>query len=223
MNRILFAMILLGLSAGAGQSDDVQCETVDLQVRAGPEEAGLVCAAATRARDVLAECGLAPDWPVRLTVAEEIEDAPHCIGQFECGTGEITVLSPQALAARDDTAAMFPGMAVSDLFAGLVVHELAHAALYHVTDGFLTDRTTQEYIATAMQFQTISPEDRARFLAAWPVETPAEVNGINQFTLALAPGMFMSRAWLHFSAPENGCAFVAGILDGRVRLGLPEL
>ncbi len=224
MHRIVLAIIFIGSWATTGHSEEVRCDDTDVIVFAGPEDARLVCDVAKAGSDLLRDCGLEPDWPVQIVVSEVIEGAPtHCIGQFVCGTGRITLLSPETLAKRADTAEMFPGMTPAAIFASLVVHEMAHAALSHTAPGLSSDLTTQEYIATAMQFRSISPPDRARFLEAWPVETPVDMHGLNQFTHALAPGLFMSRVWLHFDAPENGCAFVAELIDGSARLGLPDL
>ena len=224
MYRNLLTLIVLCFSTGTGWSDAVQCDAVDIRVVAPSEVAAQVCTSAVRASDLLASCGLEPDWPVEILVTDVIEGAPpHCIGQFVCGTGQITLLSPDVLAQRPDTAVMFPGITTADIFSSLVAHELAHAALSHTAPGPSSDRTTQEYVATAIQFQTLAPADRARFLEAWEVETPVTPEGLNMFTLALAPGMFMSRAWQHFSAPENGCAFVGKLINGSVTLGVPDL
>ncbi len=199
-----------------------QCETVPITVQttAGVETdvAETVCDAARNALPVLGACGLTLKAPVTIIVVEGSAD-PHnsCFGQYDCKSGQIRVASPASLKRLRADDGPYAVISAKSHFLSLIGHELAHAAVHHMSGRQVTVADT-EYVAYAMQMTLLGPEGRARFLSRKPIVPPVETSWINDFILALDPVRFAALVWAHFDGPDGGCGFVSDLVTGRITL-----
>lgn len=217
---LLAVAVFWALAAGA---DGTRCAGTGLHVAAPPETVPAVCAAARAATDRLARCGLPRPRGVTIRVLDRLPEAPAaCIGRFICDPPEIRVLSPEALARRADLPDDYGPLPPARVFRSLVAHEIAHASLWRASSG-RTGTVAQEYVASVMQLQVMSAAERDGYLSRWPVAGPVGRDGLSPMILALSPGAFAARAWAHFSAPGNGCAFIRQLASGETELDVPEL
>lgn len=220
MLRVLSCVVavLTGFSAPA---EPVLCPQVPLEVTASdPALVARACAAATRATAAFADCGLPLLPKVHLDVLEPgFLPAPNCLAEIDCVTMVAKIAHPETLA--DKGAAVLRGVSDPELvFDSLVFHELAHAVVATTRGEVPVSRPGQEYISYVFQYLSMPDPDRARILAIAGTEAPDTLDQFNSFVLAMAPEKFAAKAWLHFSAPENGCEFVRRILDRDVVLGV---
>src|SRR6056297_1959525 len=185
----------------------VETEDVDLHNR--------VCKTASAALPRLDACHLTLDRPV--TFAFETgppPTEPACLGLYHTGKDRIILWPPATFAQLHATSEYCGTVPAPDLFDSIVVHELAHA----LTDQSACRETActadREYIAYALQIDSLHPGVRDRFIAESALTPPFGEDRLNDVILAFSPATFAAAAWLHFSAPENGCAFVGRILRG---------
>ena len=189
---------------------------------AEPGVADRVCAAVGRGRGLLARCGLAPPAALTIEVGNTLPGLPRCIGRYDCDANRITLVAPDALAARPEVRDTFGGLPSGRLFDSLVVHEVAHAAVARAVGDREIGVAGHEYIASAFQMASLAAAERDMVLARWPVTPPVRPEVFSTMILAFAPGAFTANAWVHFDTPGHGCAFVRRLVAGEIALGLPE-
>lgn len=175
-----------------------------------------ICRAFDRAETLLAPCGLVAPEAVHVRVVERFDGTREaheaCAALFECATGTLTVLHPDAL--RGSAAIRsFGDIPVPEYFESLIVHELTHGRL-HATAGDTVTVTAHEYLAYAMQVAALPEATREGFLARRQEPVAAGLAAVNMLTLFLQPDGFAAAAHGHFAQPGVGCAFVARILAG---------
>ncbi|MEX5728845.1 hypothetical protein Ga0609869_002198 [Rhodovulum iodosum] len=181
------------------------------------------CDAVARARPRLAACHLDQSRPLVIRVVDETQHLDEaCLAYYDCRDDSISVSGPDALSRSLKHDSIWARIAPAALFDSLITHELAHAFLDQTECTGVPCYADHEYIAYALQIDGLSPEDRARVLDGHKVRLPVDPMGLNEFTVLSAPGYFAQAAWLHFSAPDNGCAFVEKLIEGTDTLRIPS-
>ena len=71
-----------------------------------------------------------------------------------------------------------------------------------------------EYIAFAMQLQSLSRRDRQALIDGLLSSSPVELSWFTDEQLHETPELFAANAWRHFSQPGFGCAFIKTIVAG---------
>lgn len=217
--------IALSLAAVAGRAETVACDGGGLAVTA-PETAlaERVCSVAVAARERMEVCDLRQSQPISIIIQKGVVvDAFECLGAFHCDTNEIELIHPQALAENVPASRTYAGLSPMAVFDSLVVHEMAHALLEQTLGEREVGVAAHEYVAYAMQLSSLSPEDRAIFTAQYSAQASGTSDGLNAIVMMFAPGAFATSAWMHFTEPGNGCAFVEDLIEGRAILDLPPL
>ncbi len=128
----------------------------------------------------------------------------------------VQVLDPEALSLAIRQAGNFASMPIDVLFDSLLVHEISHALAYQ--SSLAPPRTTAEaeYIAYAMQLESLPADVRDDFVASHPVTQPVSLMGLNDIILSFSPEVFAVKAWTHFRTEGNGCEFIRSILEQKV-------
>lgn len=213
------------ISPAEALSTSKDCKDIDIGVTA-PEPAliRLVCEVAIEHAARLAACGIHQSRPVSVSIVPKIEGLPeNCVGAFHCSTDELEIILPQTLAERDAPGFIYRGLTPEAAFASIFRHELTHAFVEHTTEDQPISNAAHEYIAFAFQVDAMTANDRADFLATNGGKPAKSLDTFNMLIYGLLPGRFAGAAWLHFSAPGNGCAFVEEIITGKIVLGAPEM
>lgn len=176
------------------------------------------CEAARRAVDLLHSCGMRQVAPIVLRITEgQIGGDPGCFGEFNGETDGILLLSPGRLSAALPQDHALGAVPTERLFASIITHELAHAFLYQMRGGAAATIAEDEYVAYAMQYLSLSNDDREAILQAMPGQVEVVSRDmLNEMFLALAPEIFGSWAWRHFQKQEDGCAFIREIIAEEV-------
>lgn len=181
--------------------------------------AAQACDAATEAKALLLSCGVVQTDPIHISV---VDHAMHpsfgeCLAVFDQRTGclEVTDIANQAshLPANDARAALPPEV----LFAATITHEVTHALLQQAAGAVQVAATEQEFVANAMEMQSLDPASREMLLQASPVAPGGALSLVHLSIYALEPRAFANNAWLLFDRPEMGCALVQKIIEGKYR------
>lgn len=186
--------------------------------------AGRVCESAQAAKEVLASCGLKQAQPVTIQLQSEITGiADYCAGVYFPGEDRITLVRPTLVENLMPPKSAFAGIDPDIFFDSLIVHELAHAFIDQKSDSQLACSSDSEYIAYALQIESLPEFARDRVLAFREFDRPVPTERLNEYVLGFAPDIFGILAWTHFSDPSNGCGFISALLAGEITLKLPDV
>lgn len=174
-----------------------------------------ICAAADHALETLASCAVPSPPPV--VVAPRTDMMEGCVATYHCGEARIEVLEPAALGEARNPDGPFFDISNDDLFASLVVHELAHAAFGTLPCPFASCRTTAEYLAYSMQILSLSATNRALFEAGIDLKTKVDFSEISEFLYFVAPDRFAIKAWAHLNQRPDPCRYIGQIVAGQIR------
>lgn len=225
MHRTAVAAVLLVIGVVGTAAAPVPC-TDDPRIKvdgADNAEVARICTTAARARPQMSECHLTQSRPLLIRLVDELTHPNvSCMVQYDCRDDSISVTRPDALADILRPDSIWARIAPKALFDSLIVHELAHAFLDQTECAGIPCHADHEYIAYALQIDSLSPANRTRLLEGHRVRLPVDPMGLNDFTAAADPDYFAQGAWLHFSAPGNGCDFVRDLLEGRQSLRMVD-
>lgn len=192
------------------------CANPDIRVEA-PDEAtaGQVCDSSEKALLQLAACHLPLREQVTIAVVEKVRHPADydCFAFADCTTENIEVTDPRIIPEITLKDGIYQKIPVGYLFDSLIVHELTHL-LIHQSHQDRISETDHEYMAYAMQLQSLPPASRQVFLDQIDPADPIDPARINSFLMMSNPTLFAGLAWAHFSAPENGCAHFERIMNG---------
>lgn len=172
-----------------------------------------ICAAAEQAFGFLARFQLIARRAIRIRLLERpIPTAEGSIhGGYSRGKDSILLTSFETIVKQPGAADRYPGTFDKIHYASLIAHEVAHAVVQHnLISGEHT--IAQEYLAYSTQLGVMPVARRAKLIAA------AEVSGwdsgqvISGDYLAMAPGKFAVKSYLHLVALENPRPFVELLL-----------
>lgn len=220
-----FVVALLSLCAADASAEMSVCADPSLSVAAdSPAATARVCTAAVAAKAPLASCGLVQRAPITLLVLDEVHGiSDHCAGLYRRGSDEIALLAPSLAARTLPQDSSFAGLAPDLYFDSLVTHEMAHALMDQALDGAPRCSADAEYIAYAMQLDSLPDSASAMVYAGTRDDGPVPADSLNAFVLFMNPDLFARLAWGHFAAPGNGCDVITDILSGARTFATPTL
>lgn len=222
MRRIglLCAAACLLLSSGGALTEIRHCPDALLSVQARSDAvAEMVCTAASAAKALLASCGLRQTYPIDIEVvnASQHPSFGDCLAVFDQRTGCLQVTEidrlPALLAADDPRSALPPEV----LFSAAITHEMAHALLQQTAGELRIAATEQEFVANALEMQSLAPEWRDLLLQSHPVKPPGSLDLVHLSIYALDPRAFANNALVIFDQEAMGCALVRRISEGQFR------
>lgn len=171
-DRLCATLALMLAAADPAAAEIHACDDPMLSVDARSDAlAAQVCDAATEAKALLLSCGVAQTDPIHISV---VDHAMHpsfgeCLAVFDQRTGCLQVTDianlPSHLPANDARTALPPEV----LFAATITHEMTHALLQQAAGEVQVAATEQEFVANAMEMQSLDPAWRDKLLEAWPV------------------------------------------------------
>ncbi|MGI3185377.1 DUF6639 family protein [Nioella aestuarii] len=175
----------------------------------------MICAISSENAARMESCGLTLARPLLIEIVETVEHPiADCLAAFDCAHDRIRVTDPARYPERIPSAEPYADLPPDILLGALLTHELAHATVEHSTPDHAIAPVDHEYIAAAMELDTLPPEWRQHLLDRAGIDTPL-AGLINIWIYRLEPRRFSANAWLHFSDPAHGCDLVARITSGR--------
>ncbi|SDK49589.1 DUF6639 family protein [Aliiruegeria lutimaris] len=183
-----------------------------------------ICEIVASALPMLDGCHLKLTKPVTITFSDNLENAHgSCFGLFHPDRKQVELLTPRAFAQAHDKSESWHAIPLAEHFDAIALHEFVHALVDQTAVVERSCTADEEYIAYAMQIESLSDATRSRLLKAVDASPPIAMEEINPLLLGFAPPSFAVKSWLHFSEPGNGCDFVQKLMRGDVTLWLyPE-
>ena len=187
-------------------------------VGASHEERQLVHEGAKHAVSLLGQCGL--EAPPHIRVMIEKKPLNVCgvdaFGSFDAEAQSIRLVNKQTCKKMTSVNSAYAGLSFDEFFKSLTVHEMAHVIFRHRLNGRRVSRATHEYIAYAIKIASFPTTVRAEFLNSFTREPPTDLSPFVVILLLMSPEHFGVLADDHFSAPDNGCRILTGIVKGQV-------
>ncbi len=218
MRKIIQGTVATIALTGASVADTFDCAGADIRVDTQQAAvAEMVCRSADRAGTLFSACNLpALSDPVEVRVVEELLQG--CVAVYHCGEGVIEVLDPSTMQQVRDPEGAFAFLSLDAYFESAIVHELAHAALDGAPCPFDACLVADEYVAYAMQVQSLPKAARAEFAASAKSDSPTSRDDLSAVLLHLSPHEFARKVWSHLSRHDDPCNFISQIVDGTVLL-----
>ena len=183
-----------------------------------------VCRAAEAAQGKISTCDLLLERPIHIVVTTDPGGGiPLCLGAYHCRNDVIELLDPALLRktiGETDPLSLVPE---EDLIVSLLVHEMAHAWVSRSDLAQNVSRLEDEYIAYALQIDSLSDTVRTQVLAASRLDGPVSLEDLTAWRLFTNPSGFGLLSWLHFKSPGNGCGVVNSFLNGSLNLPDDEI
>lgn len=213
----LLCLLVAAMPGATALRAQTVCPDVDASVETdSPELAARVCAVVEEETESLAQCNLVVPLPLTIEVQPSLEQG--CLGLYHCDTSLIELLDPASFAEAISDQGPFAAIPVEGYYDSIVAHELAHAAYDERNCPLESCLVNQEFIAYAMQVRSLSPEDRALFEAASPINPDEALSYLSEVMHAMAPQRFATTAWWHFARQQDPCGYVGSIVAGDVLL-----
>lgn len=206
--------LLLGCSVSAGT-----CPGIDVTIEGQSDlKNAVLCEAVSDALELLDHCGLTQLHPLRIKVVDgPIAGSPSCIGFCHANSNTIEILKQQQLAkalGADHPLLLAP---IAEVYSSFITHEITHALLFQNMEPKPDITAEHEFVAYAMQFKSISPANREAIIESFPEpQNRIEQANLNDTILWAAPMLFAVRSWQYFDELEDGCAFIARLVEGKV-------
>lgn len=201
-------------SVSAGQH--TECAESGLRVVASDAAlADQICRIVSSVKPKLQGCHLVQGQPLEIVVRDGSTDSAY-LAHYSPKKGQIFLFAPEHLTDRlaDDSA--FRALPLAHLFESIIVHELTHAFFARTICGQETCLAGHEYVAFAMQLESLPTRSRELLLDAHPAIATIELGWFDDTRLRETPDVFAVNAWRHFSQAKNGCNFLAGLLSGEI-------
>lgn len=210
-------------------TDAQQCPATRVEVSgASSVEYRAACAAADTALQLLGRCNLVLKRPLRVAVESEV-DHPHpqiglVFGVFDPIREQIRIARPASISALAG-GTPFAALSIDDLYESIIVHEIVHGVMHQHQRRPVTSQALYEYLAYALQIESMPPAARNRFLEALAPATYAHELLFNDLLLFMNPHFFAASAYKHFSAALDRCAILQSLLEGEATfiVNLPRL
>jgi hypothetical protein len=193
-----------------------RCAEVPVDVAAATDdERRLACSAALAALERFGRCGIALQRPLRIRIGPEIPHAPgrEAIGLFDAVN--------QTLYMREieSTASLIGGTPFGEIprrefFKSAIVHEIVHAVVHQNTGSREVSAPVHEYLAYALQIESLASGARAQFLQAVGERQGAKEQVFSEVFLGMNPFLFAAYAFEHFEAATDRCARLVALLEG---------
>jgi hypothetical protein len=193
-----------------------RCAAVPVEVVAATgEERRLACAAAGELLARLARCGIGLQRPLQIRVGADIPHAPGraVVGLFDRANQRLYVRELESIPALVG-GTPFAEIPPPELFKSMIIHEIAHAVLHQNAGPDAVGAVGHEYLAYALQIESLPAGARERFLQAVGKRQSVKEFVFNDVLLDMNPCLFAAYAFEHLAAAGERCAPLVAILEG---------
>jgi len=216
-------VLLLSLSCllwpGIGLAAERSCANQP-EVVVATEVAALheqICSAAEQAINFLAQYQLRPKRPIVIDLADQKIDnhGYPSYGRYEGDVDRIELMSYAAIMALPEPPLMYGEPFDPVHYSGVIAHEVAHAVVEHNLLRKKFSAAPSEYLAHATQLAVMPEERRQRVIGAMKVTPWQGGDSITNIYMAMNPGKFAVKSYLHLVSMPHPDRFVKLLLDAR--------
>lgn len=169
-----------------------------------------ICETAEKTISFLTQYQLQPKRAIRIHVVEGeiISEGYHAFGIYDIRSEVIELMSYRAIFDYVDHPEMYGEPFDEIYYSGAVAHEVTHAVVQHNLLTKHISQAPQEYLAHATQLAVLPAERRNRIIKAMDVGPWEPGDAISDIYMAIEPGKFAVKSYLHLIALEKPEEFV---------------
>jgi hypothetical protein len=206
------------VNTAASYAEARSCADAPIGVTAAvPDDRELLCSAAQQALRLLGRCGISLRRPLQVNILEELR---HPFGRsvlaFFDIEHEMVLIRPRKVITSLVKDTPFGALPPRELYRSVVVHEIIHGALHQNAVRHLMSYTAGEYLAYALQIESLDPSVRDLFLQSVANRLTSKNFVFSDILLSLDPFLFAAHAYEHFKAARDSCSSLTAVMEGEV-------
>lgn len=176
-----------------------------------------ICLAAEKAIRFLASYRLTPKRLIHFEIIEEKIDIRgyKAYGSYDSISDRIQLMSYAAILRDAEHPRMYGEPFDRVHYAGAIAHEVAHAVVQHNLKFKPISTGPQEYLAHATQLAVMPQARREAVIAAMDIEPWLSGDVISDIYMAIDPGKFAVKSYLHMTTMAEPAAFVEILLNAK--------
>jgi len=176
-----------------------------------------VCSAAKRAIDFLAKYGLSPKREIRFNLVEEKIDSHGYIayGSYDSRSDTIQLMSYRSIIEDSENPMMYGEPFDRVHYSGAIAHEVAHAVVQHNIVIKPLSTGPQEYLAHSTQLAVLPEQRKNSIVRAMAIEPWVSGDAISDIYMAIEPGKFAVKSYLHLTTMDDPEGFVQILLNAK--------
>lgn len=212
--RILLLFLLVLCAAATAHARPCPRQSL-VQIENGTKaQQAEICAAADRALAFLAPYGLKPRRAILLGLVEhKLESSNYeAFGTYDSRSDRIELMSYAAILAGPTPPQMYGEPFDRVHYSGAIAHEIAHAVVQHNLKTASVSVGPQEYLAHATQLAVLPVARRREIIRRMGVGPWQSGDVISEDYMALEPGRFAVKSYLHLTGLADPAPFIAILL-----------
>jgi hypothetical protein len=209
-------LILLSIDASSQEKD---CPNQPLVTILSEDSSAAIpiCNSAEKALSILAGYGLVPLRQIVIKITEE-EITSHgysAYGAYDGRKDTISLMSYQSILRQHEPPEMYGEFFDPVHYSGAIAHEITHAVFHHHSPNVSPGTAHQEYLAHAIQLAVLPEARRNGIITRMDVSSWESGDAISDIYMALEPGRFAVKSYLHLTTSENPRAFIEILLHSK--------
>ncbi len=216
---IFVLLLLIAWLPACFAAQEFRCDNRPEVVVSAADPAGIeeICASAARAIDFLAKYRLPPKRTIRFEIVEETIDSHGYLayGCYDSRKDLIRIMSYRAILNGAEDPRMYGEPFDREHYQGAIAHELTHAIFQQHLQIEQPSIAAQEYLAHSAQLAVLPEVRRLGIIKAMEVTQWASGDTISDIYMAIEPGKFAVKSYLHLTALDDPAAFVQLLLNAK--------
>ena len=171
----------------------------------------------------MGRCGIALQRSLHVHIQQEVRHpfGGQIFGYFDTKRERVIVTQPASIPSLAE-GTPYNALPRDDFYKSLIVHEVVHGVMHQNLKRPATSQAAYEYPAYALQIESLPPDVRSRFLQSFDEEGIRYDALFSDTILSFDPFFFAARAYRHFNASGNGCAYLSALLEGGASFIVPR-
>lgn len=212
---MLICLVLIFISGNA-ESEEYYCDD-RYEIIVTPkdsDDARMVCAATAKALEFLSGYDLYPKRAIRFQIVQRsiLSEGYDAFGSYDIHSEVINLMAYQAILDSVQHPEMYGEPFDETHYSGAVAHEVAHAVMHHNLMSKHISQAPQEYLAHATQLAVLTEGRRNAIISAMDVGPWESGDAISDVYMALEPGKFAVKSYLHLTTMAQPKSFIMILL-----------
>lgn len=212
-------MACMLLFTGPAQGEQYSCTAQPYLTIVAPNamQVKTICDAGSRALEVLDRYGLQPKRQITFEVIDKVIEnhGYSAYGSYDSRDDRIRLMSLVSILLSSAEPKMYGEPFDRVHYLGAIAHEVAHAVVQHNLPAPLLSAAPQEYLAHSVQLAVLPEARRSAIIHAINISPWESGDAISEIYMALEPGRFAVKSYLHLTSCDDPIGFVHTLLNAK--------
>lgn len=218
---VLGAPAVLALDKEGTES---RCKGILINTNGGTiDERRAVCSAAREAIRLLGRCEIPLRRPLDVHILPEVRQpfGVPILGYFDAKQEKVVLTQSTSIPSLV-AGTPYSALPRDDFYASFIVHEVVHGVMHQNRKRPGMGPAAYEYPAYALQIESLPSPARSQFLKRFDREAIRPDAKFSDALLSFDPFFFAARAYFHFKASRDSCAYLFALLEGTAHFIAPR-